>query len=212
MPRCRCRAALLDLAERQDFIIIEDDYDFEMSYLAPPQPAVKSMDRAGRVIYLGSFSKSLFPGLRLGYMVASAPMIAAAREARAIMLRHPSSHVQRMTAHFLALGHYDAHVVRLRQTMKLRRQALLTALAPTPFRVVGAAREGGTSLWVSAPEGFDSAALAEAARARGVLIEPGAVFFEQPPQPCPLFRMGYGSIDASRIPAGVAELHQALTG
>lgn len=208
MPLDR-RTALLDRAVRDDFMIVEDDYDFEMSYLAPPQPALKSLDRDGRVVYLGSFSKSLFPGLRIGYMVAARPLIAAAREARAIMLRHPSTHVQRITAHFLALGHYDAHVARLRQEMRQRREALLSALAPTPFRVVGAAREGGTSLWVSAPGGFDSAALADAARRRGVLIEPGAVFFEQPPQPCALFRMGYGSIDAGRIPEGVARLDEA---
>ena len=101
-----------------DALIIEDDYDFEMSYLAPPAPALKSLDASGRVIYIGSFSKSLFPGLRIGYMVGPAPFIARARALRAIMLRHPPSHLQRITAYFLALGHYDAHIVRLRQTLK----------------------------------------------------------------------------------------------
>lgn len=71
MPLSR-RRELIAMAGTQDFLIVEDDYDFEMSYLSPPEPALKSLDRSGRVIYLGSFSKSLFPGLRIGYMVAPA--------------------------------------------------------------------------------------------------------------------------------------------
>ena len=200
---------LLARAAADNFLIVEDDYDFEMSYLTPPLPALKSLDEAGRVIYLGSFSKSLFPGLRIGYLVASEPMIAAAREARAIMLRHPPAHLQRITAHFLALGHYDAHVVRLREEMKRRRSEMMEALAGTGFRIAGTARDGGASIWLSAPDGIDSLALAERARDRGVLIEPGAVFFESPPVPCPFFRLGYGSIPLSRIRPGLHRLQNA---
>ena len=68
MPMAR-RHALLRDADRRDFILVEDDYEFEMSFLEPPSPALKSLDRAGRVLYAGSFSKALFPGLRLGYLV-----------------------------------------------------------------------------------------------------------------------------------------------
>ncbi len=144
MPMER-REALLRRASSDNFLVIEDDYDFEMSYLAPPMPALKSMDDAGRVIYLGSFSKSLFPGLRLGYLVASAPLIEAARALRATILRHPPSQLQRVTAYFLALGHYDAHITRLRAEMARRRAALIEALERTPFRLAGTDREGGTS-------------------------------------------------------------------
>lgn len=209
MPMDR-RETLLRRASDEDFLVVEDDYDFEMSYLAPPLPSLKSMDPAGRVIYLGSFSKSLFPGLRIGYMVAPAPLIAAARAARAMMLRHPPSHLQRITAYFLALGHYDAHIVRLREEMKRRRAALIAALGPTPFTIAGAAREGGASLWIAAPAGIDSDDLARRACDAGVLIEPGAVFFERPPARCNLFRMGYGSIPESRIAEGVAALAGCL--
>ena len=88
MPLQR-RKALLSKAQALDALIIEDDYEFEMSFLTPPSPALKSLDEDGRVIYVGSFSKSLFPGLRLGYLVGSAAFICEARALRAIVLRHP---------------------------------------------------------------------------------------------------------------------------
>jgi len=203
MPLDR-RRALLQRAAEQDFLIIEDDYDFEMSYLAPPAPALKSLDPSGRVIYIGSFSKSLFPGLRIGYLVAPAALITKARALRAIMLRHPPGHLQRITAYFLGLGHYDAHIEKLRAALKRRRAVLEDALAGTELRIEGAAASGGSSVWVRGVAGSDSALLAEALRRESVLIEPGEVFFETPPTPCPLFRLGYSSIDEADIPAGVA--------
>ena len=202
MPLAR-RRELLERASAQDFLVVEDDYDFEMSYLAPPAPALKSLDRAGRVIYTGSFSKSLFPGLRIGYMVAPAPLIARARALRAIMLRHPPNHLQRITAYFLALGHYDAHIVRLRESLKRRRALMEEALSHTALRIAGAAPAGGSSLWIEGPEGCDSSALAERLRQDSVLIEPGEVFFETPPLPCPYFRLGYSTLGEANIARGI---------
>lgn len=198
------RRNLLARAAAQDFLIVEDDYDFEMSYLAPPAPALKSLDQAGRVIYTGSFSKSLFPGLRIGYMVAPAPLIRRARALRAIMLRHPPNHLQRITAYFLALGHYDAHIVRLRGALKRRRALMEQALAETPLRIAGAARSGGSSLWIEAYGWIDSARLADRLRQDSVLIEPGEVFFDAPPSPCSYFRLGYSSIRDGNIAPGIA--------
>lgn len=205
MPLDR-RQALLARAEAEDFLIIEDDYDFEMSYLEPPAPALKSLDQGGRVIYVGSFSKSLFPGLRIGYMVGPPAFIAQARVMRAMILRHAPSHLQRITAYFLALGHYDSHIVRLRETLARRRRALVSALDGTPLTIAGAARQGGSSLWIKAPDGIDSRRLAAGLVRDSVLIEPGDVFFEHPPAPCPFFRMGYASISADDIAQGVGHI------
>ena len=209
MPLGR-RQALLNRATAQDFVIVEDDYDFEMSYLGPSAPALKSLDTQGRVLYIGSFSKSLFPGLRIGYLVAPAPLIAKARELRTMLLRHPPGHLQRITAYFLALGHYDAHIVRLRGAMVKRRAVLDQALAKSCLTLESAAVAGGASVWLRGPDGLDSARLAEDLKADGVLIEPGAVFFENPPEPCPLFRLGYGSIDSSDIPRGIELIDAAV--
>lgn len=203
------RTELLRRAKNDDFLIIEDDYDFEMSYLAPPAPALKSLDDSERVIYIGSFSKSLFPGLRIGYMVAPAPLIAQARALRTIMLRHPPGHLQRITAYFLALGHYDAHIVRLRESLRRKRMILESALKTTSLEVAGAAISGGSSIWVRSPHCADSAALARALHADEVLIEPGDVFYETPPLPCPYFRMGYAAIREDAIEPGVKLIEQA---
>lgn len=204
------RRELLRLAAERDFLIVEDDYEFEMSYLAPPEPALKSLDSDGRVIYVGSFSKSLFPGLRIGYMVGPAPLIAEARELRTIMLRHVPGHLQRITAHFLAYGHYDAHIVRLRQVFRQRRAALVEAFRDVPHLcIAGAARQGGSSIWVRALNGIDSDALGLRLQRDSVLIEPGAAFFERPPQPCPYFRLGYSSIPEDRIARGVSLIARA---
>jgi len=96
MPLAR-RRALLEQAARDDFLVIEDDYEFEMSFISPPSPALKSLDKDGRVIHIGSFSKSLFPGLRLGYIVGSPTFLNDPRELSAKMLRHPPIHGQRRT-------------------------------------------------------------------------------------------------------------------
>lgn len=197
------RHDLLARAAAHNFLIVEDDYDFEMSYLAPPAPALKSLDAEGRVIYIGSFSKSLFPGLRIGYMVAPAPLIARARALRSIMLRHPPNHLQRITAYFLALGHYDAHIMRQRQALKSRRAMMERALAETDLHIAGAAKSGGSSLWVRGPDGVDSRLLADRLQEDGVLIEPGEVFFETPPEPCQYFRLGYSWINENAIEPGI---------
>jgi GntR family transcriptional regulator/MocR family aminotransferase len=208
MPAER-RAALIERARREDFLILEDDYDFEMSFLKPPSPALKSRDADGRVIYAGSYSKPLFPGLRLGYLVAPEPFVREARGLRALVMRHPPGTTQRTTAHFLALGHYNAHITRMQKAFRERRAVMADALASAGFKVAGASSYGGASFWLEAPAGTDTADLALRASDAGVLIEPGAVFFDSP-GPCRFFRMAYSSIPAARIPEGIKRLAACL--
>jgi len=205
MPLQR-RRQLLEAADARDFVIVEDDYEFEMSFLAPPSPALKSLDRRGRVIYVGSFSKSLFPGLRLGYLVGPAPLIAEARAMRALMLRHPPGHLQRTVAHFLARGSYDALIRRMRDAFHERYTTMIEALDRTGLKIAGSSRFGGTSLWLEGPPGLDATALAQELREDGVLIESGAPFFAGPAAPCRFFRLGFSSIPPARIPEGITRL------
>jgi GntR family transcriptional regulator/MocR family aminotransferase len=208
MPLAR-RQALLARAMAQDMLIVEDDYEFELAFLRPPSPALKSLDRDGRVIYAGSFSKSLFPGLRLGFLVGPEPFIAQARALRAALLRHPPGQMQRTTAHFLRLGHYDAQVRRMGRALQARRVEIDRAIDAHGLDVAGAGGFGGSSLWMRGPAGCDAVRLAETLRARGVLIEPGAPFFGHA-SPSPFYRLAYSSIPAERIGPGVALIAQAI--
>lgn len=197
------RERLLELAQARDFVIVEDDYEFEMSFIEPPSPALKAIDKNQRVLYAGSFSKALFPGLRLGYLVGPEQVIAEARELRSLMLRHPPGHLQRTAAYFLAQGHYDLLIRNMRREFAKRRKAVVKALEKTNLEVAGAAKFGGTSLWVKAPDGTDTETLAQDLLADGVVIEPGAPFFQGDNQPKEYFRLGYSSIPLEKITQGI---------
>ncbi len=209
MPMSR-RSRLLEAADQQDFVVVEDDYEFEMSFLAPPSPALKSLDRTGRVIYIGSFSKALFPGLRLGYLVGPEPFIREARHLRSLMLRHPPGHQQRTAAYFLAFGHYNSLIRDMRKAFAERREITTRALEREGLEISGAASFGGTNFWVKGPEGLDSLRLADELRQDGVLIEAGAPFFDNCREPIPFFRIAYSSISTGRIEEGVRRIARRL--
>jgi GntR family transcriptional regulator/MocR family aminotransferase len=211
MPLAR-RRALLEAAAAREALIVEDDYEFEMSFLRPPLPALKSLDTDGRVIYVGSLSKSIFPGLRLGYLVGSRAFIHEARALRASVLRHPPGLMQRTAAYFLSLGHYDSLIRRMSRILARRREVMEAALAREGLGIAGRGVFGGSSIWMSAPEGVDTAVLAQRLRAQGVLIEPGAPFFHAAARPRNFYRLAYSSIPEDRIPEGVARLARALRG
>ena len=211
MPMAR-RHALLARAREMDALIVEDDYEFEMSFLRAPSPALKSLDRDGRVIYVGSFSKSLFPGLRLGYLVGSEPFIREARALRSSVLRHPPGHIQRTAAYFLSLGHYDALIRRMSTTLQDRRATMDAALDAHGLTVAGRGASGGSSYWMRAPRGIDADDLARRLAARSVLIEPGRPFFSGADRPGHFFRLAYSSIPAARIDAGVRIIAETIAG
>lgn len=205
MPMAR-RRTLLTRAREIDALIVEDDYEFETSFLRPPSPALKSLDTDGRVIYVGSFSKSLFPGLRLGYLVGSEPFIREARALRASVLRHPPGHIQRTAAYFLSLGHYDALIRRMGNALHERRTRMEEAIALYGMQVAGSGAHGGSSFWMRAPDGIDTRILATRLRSRSVLIEPGHSFFDGNEPQRSFYRLGYSSIPSSRIADGMQAL------
>ncbi|WP_218509519.1 PLP-dependent aminotransferase family protein [Variovorax sp. dw_308] len=204
------RQWLLRKAALQDFVVIEDDYEAENLYAGEPTPALKSLDRTGRVIYIGSLSKSLAPAMRLGYIVASKELIGELRLLRHAMVRHPSAFLQHAYALFLSLGHHDSHARRVNQVLRQRMDAAMAALARHIPEFEATVPNGGASVWVKMPEGLDGAALSLRAREHGVLIEPGDVFFAQPPRPCPYFRLRLSSIDVEKIEPGILALRDAV--
>ena len=203
MPLNR-RQQLLETASKLDALVVEDDYEFEISSKKSASPALKSLDSDGRVIYVGSFSKSLFPGLRLGYLVGSAPFISEARALRASVLRHPPGHIQRTAAHFLRLGHYDALINRMAKQYSIRRSTMAAAIKKYQLEIAGnSSPEGGSSFWMKAPKDLDTEILAESLMKSGVLIEPGKNFFSPPNQLENYYRLAFSSINEEKIEGGI---------
>ena len=209
MPLCR-REEILAAAAAQDIIIIEDDYETHSGFAEVPAPALRSLDRAGRVLYVGSLSKILAPGLRLGFLVGPPELISEARALRRLMLRHPPANNQRTAALFLSLGHHEALGRRLGHIHRDRAQVLKRALDRHLPELSCSAAAGCSAFWLEGPPWLDTRELAERARDRGVLIEPGDVFFAGERPPLNTLRLGFSSISSDRIEPGIAELAALL--
>ena len=211
MPLAR-RVALLEWARSRDRVLIEDDYEMELDVDGRAQPALKSLDRTGRVVYVGSLSKTLAPGIRLGYIVAHRDLVREARALRRLMLRHPAANNARSAGLFLAMGYHDSHLRRLRQAHAERGAALAAALARHLPEVGVVTSPGASSSWLRFPDDVDVRSLAAAAADRGVLIEPGDVFFAGDRPPRHFARLGFSSIATERIEPGIAALAAARRG
>ncbi|WP_106476876.1 MocR-like pyridoxine biosynthesis transcription factor PdxR [Phytohalomonas tamaricis] len=206
-PRRRALMAQLDL---HDQILIEDDYDAEINFDRLAHPALKSNDPHQRVIYISSLSKSLSPGLRVGYIVADAELIDELRALRRLMYRHPPAPIQQQLAQFLAQGHYDRYLRHYCLESTRRWDCLNAALTrdlPDCRRI---SDEYASAFWLEAPASFDTQRLAWLASQSGVLIEPGFQHFFNHAPPRHYFRLGFGAIDAERIAPGIKQLAQAF--
>jgi len=148
-------------------------------------------------------------------VVAPDPVIREARALRSLVLRHLPGHTQRTAAYFLALGHHDALIKRLRGAFAERREAMQKALEKVGLSSARAPQFGGASFWIAAPETIDTVALSERLRERDVLIEAGAPFFAptsltgQKP-PTNYMRLAYSSIKSEKIAVGVGLIADAI--
>jgi len=197
----RRREALLEAADSQDFLIIEDDYESEMNYFNGRSMSLRAQDNRNRVIYVGSLSKTVSPGIRLGFIVAHPEIIRQTRVVRGVMMRHPPTIVQEVVALFFQLGHYDAHLRNIERRYKRRWHGMndaitkyLTMLGKTPTK-------GGTSFWLTGPEGFNATELGERLRNRGVLIDIGERFCLNKDRRS--FRLGFAFVPLKKLEEGI---------
>jgi GntR family transcriptional regulator / MocR family aminotransferase len=166
------RLALLSWASASGAFIVEDDYDGEFRYVGRPLPALKSIDRDDRVIYAGSFSKVLFPSLRLGYLVLPRALIGPFAGAARRRTHGVPSLTQRAVAAFMAEGHFARHIRRMRNLYALRRRALADGLAATFGDGISVdLKQGGMHLIVRFGDRIDDVKLAKLAQAAGLAVE-----------------------------------------
>ncbi|RDE18008.1 PLP-dependent aminotransferase family protein [Motiliproteus coralliicola] len=203
------RKALLEKAKQQDFVIIEDDYEMEINYDANPTPALKSLDHSGRVLYIGSLSKTLAPGLRMGFMVGPKALIQAARNLRQLMLRHPPLNNQRAVALFLAQGYHDALLRKLVRNFQERSQIMADALdkyLPGSYQ----RPSGGSSYWCRLPESIDTVLLKQRAEQKGLLIIAGESYCYSDRLPTNFIKLGFSAIHPDAIEPGIKLLAELI--
>jgi GntR family transcriptional regulator/MocR family aminotransferase len=171
------RAMLLELADRYQVPVVEDDYDSEFRFADAPIPALKTRDAAGQVIYVGTFSKALFPGMRLGYAVAAPALLARIAQLRGIAGFGSDVLAQIGVTEMLTTGALERHVRRMRTACAERRDALATVLrTEMPDGVRFTAPRGGHTLWLEVPGAIDPDSLQAAAAAAGVVYTRGDAF------------------------------------
>lgn len=206
MPLQR-RHDILEIARKKNVVLFEDDHESELNFSGRPLPALKSLDTEGRVVYLGSLSKTLAHGLRLGFVVAPADLIKELRALRRLILRHVPTNNAHIAGLFIAQGHHDAFIRRLNAIYRERRAILTAALERYMPGYELSSSLGGSGAWIRGPKHVNATELAKRCESRGVLIEPGAIFFDKPTFATQSsFRMGYSAIPGSSIEAGVKEL------
>jgi GntR family transcriptional regulator/MocR family aminotransferase len=203
------RRQILRRAAADDFLVVEDDYESELRYAGSPTPALRAMPDSERVIYLGTFSKFIAPGLRLGYLVAAPELVTELRYLRRYILRHPSGHLQRAMALFIADGHYHRTIRRRRSSLSQRWEQLHASVAqhlgwPVP------APPGGGSLWVPGPVGLDAAVVVQKALQAGVVVERGDTYFRDPSGQRHHLRLGFAAIPVEAIDPGVRVLSRVV--
>jgi len=204
------REALLHAARKENFVIIEDDYESEHNFRGGPTPALKSLDRDGVVVYIGSLSKTLAPGLRMGFMTGPAHFIREARVLRRLMSRHPPANNQFIVAQFLKRGYHDALIRRLSHSLSDRWHTLRESLAQHLPEWEVSPSTGGSSFWLRSPRALDTTELQRRCAARDILFEAGDVFFSRQPAPETCIRLGFSSIPVDRINAGIRTLAEVI--
>jgi GntR family transcriptional regulator/MocR family aminotransferase len=209
LPR---RLALLDWASRAGAYVIEDDYDGEFRFDTRPIECLQALDRDGRVLYVGTASKLLFPALRIGWVVAPESVAPLLQNAKALADTGTPSLEQLALADFIAEGHLERHARRARTHTAKLRAALLAAVDEElgeRARVRGASAGLHVLLELPRVDARKTSRLREECRRRGVGVYSAAPFYAKPPARIELL-LGYASLDSRKIREGVRRLRRAL--
>ncbi len=207
------RRRLLELVGEYDVPLVEDDFAGDLRYEGRALPAVKALDPGGRVIYLGTFSKLLVPGLRLGYLLADGPALARLTDLKRSHDLTTSPLVQRVVDRFVSVGRYQSHLRRTTRLYRLRRDTLVAALAEHLPEARLRPPTGGLFAWVrleGLPAGVTTSGLLRQALAAGVSFAPGDRFFPTPADGDAFLRLNFTVRTPEEIEEGVRRLAHAV--
>jgi GntR family transcriptional regulator / MocR family aminotransferase len=204
------RIELLKWASRKNAVIVEDDHDGEFSYEGRPLESLQGLDMEGRIVYVGTFSRTVFPALRIGYLIVPKSLTAAFTGAKWINDLHSATLEQQTLAEFITTGMYDRHLGRLRRRNSARRGALLQAIhryLDTRVEVTGDGSGTHIVLWPT--KCTSEEVLVAQAASRGVGISGIAhCFITRPPRPG--IMLGYSRINEKEIREGIRRLSEIL--
>ncbi|HYR27269.1 MAG TPA: PLP-dependent aminotransferase family protein [Thermoanaerobaculia bacterium] len=203
------RMQLLEVARRAEAWIFEDDYDCECRHAGLPLPAIRSLDTTGRVLYAGSFSKALFPSLRLGYLVLPPALVEPYLRSRALSGRASRGVDQAVVAEFILGGHLDRHLRRMRVAYRERQEALLAAAARHLAGLVRIERGDAGLHAIGWLAGIDDAAASRAAAEQNIEAPPLSAFCAEDRLPGALV-LGYGAVTPRQIFTAAERLARAL--
>ncbi|MHB8417971.1 MAG: aminotransferase-like domain-containing protein [Myxococcales bacterium] len=204
------RERLVALAARHGFAILEDDPYGELRFEGERLPPLAALDRTGAVIHLGTLSKTLAPGLRIGWLAAAEPLLRAATVAKQAADLHSPTLAQRAAAALLSTFDYEGHIATLRATYGARSKAMLAALQRhLPPGTRWTQPEGGLFLWVQLPGGLDAGELLPLALEQKVAFVPGAPFFSREPRR-DFLRLNFSNRPPEAIELGMQRLGQVV--
>jgi GntR family transcriptional regulator/MocR family aminotransferase len=209
LPLAR-RLALLDWARRADALLVEDDYDGEFRYEEQPLQSLQGLDGDGRVIYIGTFSRTIFPALRIGYLIVPKSLAAVFTSAKWLCDRHTATLEQETLAEFITSGMYERHLRRVRRRNAARRKVMLDAIDKylgDRVHVTGYGAGAHVVLWPN--RRVAETAVLEAAASHGVGIYGIAPYFLTQPSRSG-FLLGYSRMNESDIRKGIRRLSEVL--
>ncbi len=211
LPQAR-RVAISELAQRYGFLIVEDDVYHDLSFGERVPASIFVLAQGQRVLNIGSFSKTLAPGLRLGWLMASPDVIEQCVNCGTTQMGGGANPlVAHMVEHYLQSGAYEQHLQALRTLYKQRRDIALTALSRfMPASVTWTHPAGGFFLWLTLPDQVFASRVKQQARERGVLVASGEGFFAIPDHGAHHLRLAYSCATPDEIELGIQRLAQVI--
>jgi len=205
------RRQLVSLASRYNIPVLEDDFVGDLRYDGRAQPALKALDPSGGVIYVGTFSKMLMPGLRVGFLVAEGPIFERLVTYKRVNDLTTSPLMQRTLDAYVNVGQYQAHLRRSCRLYRKRRDAMLTAIKRyLPAEIQVKPPQGGLFIWVRLPQNHASRHLLSLAIQEGVEFAPGFRFFPTPAEGEPYLRLNFATQTPEEIDQGMQRLAIAI--